>query len=886
MTATHLLCEYLSNPIGIGENIPRLSWWDESQEKGTTQTAYQILVASSLGRLEKNTGDLWDSGKVATSETSLISYQGKPLTSRQTAFWKVRVWDERGRRSQFSTPAKWEEGLLSGSDWKAQWIGMPNLDLSKPDPSPYARTEFNAAKHILKARIYASALGVYDLYLNGKRVDDVKFNPGFTDYDHRVLYQTFDVTDLVKEGRNTVGIILGDGWYAGHVGGWDRQQYGKQPMGLVQMELEYSDHSRQIIASSSRWKVSPGPIISSDFMRGEVYDARKELPNWCANGYEDQTWANAMARPVDDIVPVASCSEPVRQWDTCRVKRISEPQTGVYVADLGQNMVGYARLKVQGSAGQTVKLRFAEMLNPDGTIYTANLRTATSTDTYTLKGGGIEIYEPSFTFHGFRYVEITGYPGKPTPDSLTGIVVGSATPNAGSFSCSNSMVNQLYHNIYWGQRSNYLSIPTDCPQRDERLGWMGDAEVFVRTATYNSQVGAFMTKWLNDVQDGQSPKGDFGDVSPRVHFFGTAPGAPAWGDAGVIVPFTIYEVYNDKRILARHYEAMKRWVEYVHGVTNGLLWEKVAGNDYSDWLNINEETPHDVVATAYFAHSTDLLARSASILGKIDEARKYKDLYGQIRQAFNTAFVTPDGRVKGDTQTAYLLVLEFNLIPEEMRPLAAKHLVEDIVTKRNTHLATGFLGAGFLNLVLSETGNNDLAYRLLLTETYPSWMYPIKNGATTIWERWDGWTKEKGFQTPVMNSFNHYSLGAVGRWLYADVGGIDLLPGSPGYKKFVIRPRPGKGLSWAKTSYDSIHGPIKSDWKAVGNNLFVDVEIPANTSAVVYIPASSSKAVTEAGVSALRAKNVSFLRMEKGAATFEVGSGSYRFESDRVTENP
>ncbi|HEY3782146.1 MAG TPA: glycoside hydrolase family 78 protein [Fimbriimonadaceae bacterium] len=879
MTATHLRCEYLINPIGIGETKPRLSWWNESKERGAVQTAYEILASSSREKLSQNVGDLWDTGKVSSDKSIQIEYAGSPLKSRDLVFWKVRVWDKSGNPSPYSEVAKWEIGLLDPSDWQANWIGKPNATIDKADPSPYIRKGFDVSSPIDHARIYVSAQGLYELYLNGHRVSDDHFNPGFTDYKFRIQYETYDVTRLIKQGRNAVGAILGDGWYVGHVGGWGRQQYGKQPMGLVQLEVTFKDGSQMSVGSSSAWKVADGPILSSDFMKGEDYDARKELGNWSAADFDDSSWQSAMQGSAPAAAIVAQCSEPVRKWQELHAKSITQPKTGMYVVDLGQNMVGWARMKVKGKASDKVQLRFAEMLNPDGTIYTANLRSATSTDTYILKGDGEEVFEPHFTFHGFRYVEVTGYPGLLQDDSITGIVLGSATPDTGKFECSNQMVNQLWHNIYWGQRGNYLSVPTDCPQRDERLGWMGDAEVFVRTAAYNCEIGGFMTKWLNDVQDGQTPSGAFADVSPRVHDFGDNPAAPGWGDAGVIVPYAIYQAYDDKRILERHFESMRIWVDYIHDNNPNLLWEKSRANDYGDWLNIHEETPHEVLGTAFFAHSTDLVAKSADVLGLTDEAAKYHELFKGICDAFNKAYVGPDGRIKGDTQTAYLVALGFHMLPDDMRPLAIQHLVEDVTVKRNNHLATGFLGVSLLNPVLTETGNLDLAYKLLLQDTFPSWGYPIKNGATTIWERWDGWTQDKGFQDPGMNSFNHYSLGSVGEWLYGVVGGIK--PGTPGYKEIVIHPQPGGNLTYANTSYQSIYGDIKSNWKIDGHSFELSVKIPANTKALVYVPAASAEAVMEHGHPASSADGLKFLRMEDGAAVFEAGSGSYDLTSTK-----
>lgn len=878
MHATHLRTEYLENPIGIGETSPRFSWWCESSKRGDMQTAYRILVASSRDMLEKNEGDLWDTGVVKSNETNQVAYAGKPLASRQEAWWKVMLWDASGKEGSVSKPATFEMGLLQPSDWQAKWIGLHipgEADEKHPipaGPAPYVRHEFSVDKPVRAARVYATARGLYELFIDGKRVGHDVFDPGFTDYRHRIQYQTFDVTSLLSPGNHAIGAILGDGWYCGHVGWGGRNNYGKQAMGLFQLELEHPDGSRETIASGLDWTVATGPILSSDMMMGEQYDARKELKGWNRAVYHGSGWEPVY---VEDLTPEpvleARSSEPVAVWHELHPRSISEPKPGQFVFDLGQNMVGWARLKVQGKAGDKVTLRFAEMLNPDGTIYTTNLRKAAATDEYTLKGGDAETYEPSFTFHGFRYVEVTGYPGTPTADAITGMVAGSAMPVTGSFECSNALVNQLQHNIYWGQRGNYLSIPTDCPQRDERLGWMGDAEVFIRTATFNCDVAAFMTKWMNDVQDGQSPEGGFADVSPRIY---VGDGAPAWGDAGVIVPWAIYEAYGDKRILERHDNAMKKWVDYIHSFNPNLIWQNHRNNDYGDWLNIDAETQKDLLATAFFAHSTDIVARTAALLGRAEDANKYRQLFEGIRAAFQKEYISPDGSMKADTQTAYLLALGFDLMPQELSPAAAKLLVDNIMNKRHGHLSTGFLGVRLLNPVLTSMGYTDVAYKLLLNDTFPSWGYSIRQGATTIWERWDGYTKEKGFQDPGMNSFNHYSLGSVGEWIYSVVGGIR--SSSPGYGTIEINPIPGGGITWAKTRYESIRGPIACSWSTV-KGFSMDVTIPSNTTALVFVPAASGDRVTIDGKPASSVPDAQFVRMENGRAVFKVGGGSYHF---------
>ncbi|HZT40993.1 MAG TPA: glycoside hydrolase family 78 protein [Chthonomonadaceae bacterium] len=880
-----LRCEYRTDPLGIDVAAPRLSWTLEAKPRGQMQAAYQVLVASSPGTLRHDQGDLWDSGKVASDRSVQIVYGGQPLASRQRVWWKVRVWDQQDHPSDYSAPAWWEMGLLQPADWKAQWIGFQTVpDTSQSGPAPYLRQTFAVQKGVRQARLYASAMGLYKAFLNGRRVGDDIFTPGWTDYHKRIQVQTYDVTDLIRSGQNAIGVILGDGWYCGNVGWTGRNHYGPMPRALVQLEITYRDGTTQTLVSDSSWKGAAGPILASDLLMGETYDARKEMPGWDRPRFNDAGWDNVTALPRESredfpggVPLVAQYAPTVQQVDEIHPIGIAEHPQGAYVFDLGQNMVGWARLRVSGPAGTTVTLRFAEMLNPDGTIYTANLRRAKCTDHYTLKGQGEEVYEPSFTFHGFRYVEVTGYPGTPGLDAITGIVVHSNTPPSGTFACSNPMVNQLQHNIVWGQRGNYLEVPTDCPQRDERLGWMGDAQIFARTGTYNMDIAAFMTKWIQDVEDAQSPEGAYSDISPRVKD-DMADGAPGWGDAGVIVPWTLYAVYDDTRLIERHYESMAKWIDYIHAANPNLLWENRRNHDFGDWLNIDADIPRDVMATAYFAYDAHLLAQMAQALGKADDAQKYQQLFEGIRDAFDTAFVSPDGRIKGDTQTCYVLALRFDLLPENLRPLAAQHLVENI-QKRDGHLSTGFIGVGYLLPTLTRTGHLDVAYRLLNNDTFPSWGYSIKHGATTIWERWDGWTEEKGFQNPGMNSFNHYSLGSVGEWLYETVAGIDLDPTQPGYKHMILHPQPGGGLTWAQATYDSLYGPITSDWKLDNGAFSWKVTVPANTTATVYVPAKDAAGVTESGHPANQAEGVKFLRMEAGFAVYAIGSGDYTFTS-------
>lgn len=744
----------------------------------------------------------------------------------------------------------------------------------KPSYLQYLRKPFELKAPVQSAVLYATALGLYDVHINGRRVGDHVLAPDWTDYRKRVRYQAYDVTPLLKRGNNAIGALLANGWFSGHIGNGGNEFFGKEPALLAQLEVTYADGSTETIATDDTWKSHDSPVMSSDFMLGEDYDARRELKGWAQAGLDESQWKPVGIRDESFRILEAQVMEPVRQLMELKPKSIKEPKPGSWVYDMGQNMVGVVRLKVSAPAGTRITLRHAEMLNPDGTLYTTNLRGASSVDHYICKGTGTEIWQPRFTFHGFRYVEVTGLPGSPKKDTVTGVVIASDTTKTGEFACSDPRINQLQSNIQWGQRGNYISVPTDCPQRDERLGWMGDAQVFIRTATYNADVAAFFTKWLVDVDDGQTAEGAFGDVNPNTM---GANGAPAWGDAGVICPWTIYEVYGDKRILEQHLPAMTKWVEYMRAHSTDLIRNKDRGNDYGDWLSIGANTPKELIATAYFAYSTHLLAKSCRALGRDAEAKKYEQLFEDIKAAFNKRYVSADGHIKGNTQCVYAMALKFELLPENLRANAAQYLEENIKSKGG-HLSTGFVGVSYLLPVLTQAGKADTAYGLLLKDTFPSWLFSVKHGATTIWERWDGWTPDKGFQDPGMNSFNHYSLGSCGEFLFGGVGGIR--PASPGYKTILIDPVVRDGLTWANTSYNSIRGKIATAWKRTGNRLTLEVVVPVNTTAMVCVPAKDLASITEGGKPVGQAEGVKFLRQENEKFVFQVGSGTYKFISE------
>lgn len=877
-------CEFQTNPVGIDVAQPRLSWKLSAPGRNTLQTAYALRVATAPDFSAKTL--VWQSGKIMSAESVLQAYAGPALKSGQRYHWQVQVWDNQGRASAWSTPAFWEMGLLSVADWKAKWI-EPDTAKKRYAPAPMLRKEFILKKNIASARAYVTAHGFYELHLNGKKVGDQVLTPGWTVYHKRLQYQVYDVTTLLKTGQNAVGAFLGDGWFRGTLG-WVFQWafYGPRLGLLCQIHVRYANGTEEWITTDASWKAHlDGPIRMNDIYNGETYDARRELAGWDMPGYADDQWQAVQVAdfPLDNIV--ACDGLPVRKIQQVRALRYFHTPKGELVVDFGQNMVGWVRLKLRGPAGTVVTVRHAEVLDKAGNFYTDNLRKAKCQLEYTMKGGGEEVYEPRFTFMGFRYVMLEGLPGNPQPDDVAGIVVHSDMPRTGSFECSNPLINQLQHNIQWGQKGNFVDVPTDCPQRDERLGWTGDAQAFCRTAAYNMGVAAFFTKWAADIAADQRPNGSVPWVIPDIlnkpnsEKVGVSAG---WSDVATILPWTMYQVYGDKRLLETQYPSMKAWVEYQHAQSgDSCIWK--GGSVFGDWLfyrpaphdasTPDGHTDRDMIATMFFAHSTHLLQQAAEVLGKTADAVYYKVLFEKVKAAFLREYATPSGRLVSHSQTAYVLALNFDLLPPDLRPAAIQHLTNDI-RERKKHLATGFLGTPYLCHVLSSNGHTDLAYDLLLQETYPSWLYPVKMGATTIWERWDGIKTDSTFQDPGMNSFNHYAYGAIGDWMYRVVAGLEI--GSPGYKHIRIQPQPNSKLSYAKASYESFYGTITSGWEQKENQMTVSVAIPPNTTATIVLPNARLAEVQEGG-QALHLSGLFKARQDGGRVVVEVGAGEYQF---------
>jgi len=886
-------CEYRNNPIGVDSPRPRLSWVIQSGERGVSESAYQILVASSPELLDQNHGDLWDSGKVNSDASIQIEYAGSPLPSGQTCFWKVQAWNQAGQTSGWSEPARWTTGLPAASDWHARWIGaapalLPPTDLSGTNrnamaPAPFFRKAFTVGKPVQQATVFASALGACELHLNGQPVGADVLSPGWTDFNKRVHYLGYDVTAQLKQGENVVGAILGDGWYAGYVAfTGKRHYYGGDPRLLVQLQIQYTDGTREVIGTDDSWKAALGPILQDDLQMGCIYDARRELTGWDKTGFDDQAWLPAVVDTAAKANLVAHPGGPIRRFEQLPAQTVSEPKPGVYVFDLGQNMVGWAKLKAAGQAGQQVTVRHAEMLNPDGTIYTANLRAAKAADVYYLAGQSKRVYEPAFTFHGFRYVEVTGLDYRPRPSDVTGVVIHSDLAQAGWFKCSEPLVNKLVENSLWGQKGNFLDVPTDCPQRNERAGWTGDAQVFMKTACLNMDSAAFYTKWLADLcQDSQAAEGGFGDVAPSltvVHF-----GNTGWSDAGPVCNWRMYEMYGDTRVLRENYPALVRYLDFL--AKTGADFTRASG-DYGDWLRLSGPQKSKAIGTAYYFYTATTMARIATALNETADAEKYRQLAENIRTVFGQNYIQPDGRIvdgKNETgQTFYALAFGLGLIPPDRQAAVAGQFVK-LLHQDNDHIATGFLGTPMVLFALQKAGHPELAYQLVLNKTYPSWLQQVLWGSTTMWERWDGWRPDKGFQNPGMNSFNHYWLGCVSEWLFTQAAGIDT--DGPAFKHIVIRPEivnPDHGFNWVSAKYDSIRGPIASRWKLSKGKFSLEATIPANCTATIFVPANSSTDVTEGGRPVEKAKGVKFLRLEAGRAVFEVGSGQYSFRSRQV----
>jgi alpha-L-rhamnosidase len=896
-----LRCEYLANPLGIDVVQPRLSWKLDSQWRGQKQTAYQVLVASDQKLLTEGKADLWDSGKVASDQSIHVVYAGKPLSSRMRCYWKVRVWDKDDKVTAFSRVGVWEMGLLAPEDWQGKWIsargeGVPPLeDVSKPaaspnekekkqgqdalatkdkspQPAPLLRKTFTLAKPPASARVYICGLGYYELHLNGAKVGDHVLDPAFTRYDRRALYVTYDVTRQLKKGPNALGVILGNGWYNMHtrcVWDFDKAPWRDRPTVLCQLEVTFDDGSKTVVASDATWRVTTGPIVFDSIRNGEKYDARLEKPDWDGAEAKDSDWPVAQVVPGPKGKLTAQMMPAIKVTKTIRPVKLMEPKPGVYVFDTGQNMAGWVRLKVFGPAGTEVVMRYGERLSADGTLdqkeIGQHIKTGKpQTDTYILKGQGTEVWEPRFAYYGFQYVEVTGLPGKPDLGTLEARVVHTAFDRAGTFECSNDLFNRIQRNTLWSYVSNFVGYPTDCPHR-EKNGWTGDAHLAAETGLYNFDAASAYTKWLNDLKDEQRPSGELPGIVPTSGWGYQWGNGPAWDSAYILIPWYLYQYCGDTRILAEHYDRLKLYVDYLtskakdHIVTIGL----------GDWAPAKTTTPEKVTSTGYYYRDALIVSKAAALLGKTEDAKKYADLASSIRDAFNKEFYDlKTGLYDGGTQTAMSCALYHGLVLQEERAKVLGKLVEMIQAK-DGHLDAGILGTKYLIDSLTAAGRADVVYGMATKTDYPSWGRWLEQGATTLWEQWDGEA-----------SRNHIMFGHVSAWFYQTLAGINPDPNAVGFKHIILKPQLLGDVKWVHAEHESLYGTIKSAWEIKGDKFNLRVAVPVNTSATVYVPCDKQKAIAEGPASIHRADYVRFLRMEDNCVVFEVESGTYEFVSE------
>jgi len=887
-----LTCEYRENLLGTGVKVPRFGWKLESDRRGTSQTAYRIQTAESADGFDSPS---WDSGRIESDRSVLAEYGGPDAKSRTRYYYRVKAWDNYGREAEWSRPGWWETGLLSPEEWKAEWI-TPDSKAIDPDAKEafLLRKAFRAKPGIRSARIYATAAGVYELYVNGARVGDEVLAPGWTSYRERHQYQTYDATALLRSGDNAIGILLGDGWYKGEIT-WlsKRNVYGDRRAALLQLCVQYEDGTEEWVTTDRTWQSATGAIRMSELYAGEIYDARMRRSGWSGAADPGGDWHGTETVPLGCERLVAQENDPTRVTETLKPLAVVRTPEGDTVLDMGQNLVGRVRMTLDLPAGAHIRLRHAEVLDKEGNFYTGNLRKAKQTVEYIAGVTGEVSYAPHFTFQGFRYVQVEGLEGWPDERLLEGFaaeVLHTDMEPTGTFESSNPMVNRLQQNIVWGQRGNFLDVPTDCPQRDERLGWTGDAQVFIRTAAFNYHVGPFFTKWLRDLKADQRETGSVPYVIPNALEDYTSKmwgdetyTSSAWGDAATVCPWTVYQVYGDRRLLEEQYGSMKAWVEFIRAQgEDEFLWN--TGFQFGDWLALDAHegsyfgaTPGELVATAYYALSTRILRDTASVLGKEEEARDYGRLLEGIVAKFRETFLTSEGRMAASTQTANVLPLVFGLVDGDSRKRVAADLNE-LVSKNGFHLDTGFVGTPYLCLALSENGYHETAMKLLLQDTYPSWLYSIAKGATTIWEHWDGIKPDGSFWSDDMNSYNHYAYGAIGDWMYRYVAGLDMDESVPAYKK--ARIRPGcltDGLTFARAAFESAYGRIAAEWRTDGDAVEVGAEIPANAGAEILLPGARLDSVTENGTPLRDAAGVRTCEQTEDGVRIEVGSGAYRF---------
>jgi alpha-L-rhamnosidase len=841
------------------------------------QATYSIEVAEDA----EFSSPLWKSGVTNSEESHLVAYCGAALASSSRYFWRVRICDNQGEESPWSETAFFETTLLSGDEWRAVFISGEDGNAGNDSAAHILRREFTVSGAVKRARLYASAKGMYIAYVNGQKAGNEVLAPGWTEYRHRLLFETYDVTSSITCGINAIGFMVGPGWYKGDLG-WNyrRNFFGVQTAAIAQLHLEYEDGRIEIIPSDGTWKCDKAPVTYSELYHGETYDARLEQDGWNCVGFEDRSWQPVNIESSDTDILKPHDGVPVKEHEHFKPVSLFKTPAGETVIDFGQNISGWVQFKVRGRAGDRVKLRHAETLDSDGNFYTANLRKAKQTIEYILRGKGEETYSPHFTFQGFRYIAIDEWPGELNMEKFEACAVYSDMRPVGEFSCSHPKLNQFVSNVRWSMKDNFVDIPTDCPQRDERMGWTGDAHMFLRAANYLMETAPFFRKWLKCLAVSQFPDGRIPHVAPDVlndinelneKITGHA-GATAWADAAVGIPWRVYVDFGDTGILEEQYPSMKKWVDYIRKTAqDGTLFN--VGFHYGDWVALDAKegsyfgaTPTDLIATAFYAYSADILAKTAALLGKEDDSTQYAALREEIGKAYQNEFFTPNGRLAARTQTAHILSLAFNLTPPEFKARTINTLVE-LIAEQNTHLTTGFLGTPYVCHVLADNGRADLAYELMLKEDFPSWLYQINKGATTIWEHWDGIKPDGSMWNPDMNSFNHYAYGAVCDWVFGAIGGLNTDQKKVAYKHSILRPLiVSEALCWAQTRYESVYGLIAVSWEKKDGNVLVQVSVPPNTTATLTLP--GAKAGTISGITFTEVL---------GGATSLLGSGSYSF---------
>jgi alpha-L-rhamnosidase len=841
-----LTLEHLREPLGIGSPRPRLTWTVPAGAEDWSQTGYEIEVADP-----DEPARPVSTGRVSSAESVLVPWPAAELISRQRRLVRVRVWGTGGRQSAWSGWTQIEAGLLSPADWQARAISPPpHLHRPPPGPGSLLRHEFRLAQGVRRARLYATAHGLFDIRLNARPAGADRFAPGWTSYHHRLRYQTYDVTDLVRPGENAIAVTLADGWYRGRLGfgGGRTNVYGDRVAVIAQLEVAYADGGTALVTTGDGWRCGTGPILSAGLYEGERADARREPPHWASPGFDDADWAAAEVLPHDPSRLVAATGPPVREVAVLAPVATRPGNSGGSIVDFGQNIAGHLRIRVRGAAGQTVTLRHAEELE-EGELATRPLRSAVQTDEYTLRGDATpEVWQPRFTIHGFRYAHLDGWPGEPGPGDVEAVVCHTDMRRTGWFECSDPLLNRLHENVVWSMRGNFVDLPTDCPQRDERLGWTGDIQVFAPTAAFLYDCAGVLTSWLADLAAEQREYGTVPHYVPWLALgFPLAPAA-AWGDAAVLVPWVMYQRFGDAGLLRRQYPSMTGWAEQVAALAGPAhRWE--SGFQFGDWLDPaappNQPgaalTDRHLVATAYHAHTTQILAEVARTLGEERDHRRYLARAEAIRRAFTDEYVTPRGRLSSDTQTGYALALQFDLLPgPEQRERAGRRLAQ-LVAAAGYRIATGFVGTPLICDALTAAGEVDVAYRLLLQTECPSWLYPVTMGATTIWERWDSRLPDGRINPGEMTSFNHYAFGAVADWLHRTVAG--LAPAAPGYRRILVEPRPGGGLTRARAEHDTPYGRAAVSWTRTGPRLRLTVTVPPGTRARVSLPAGAGPPV-------------------------------------------